>query len=361
MAQARLEVKATADVSQATEELKKLSVQGVMVADEMKAKSQESIKSIIGAVTPLSVIGATITNLINRGIDALADFSMRIFNAKQSYAELGKQVDKTTKDLGTSTEQAVRLEAAAKAAGVGAKEYAQTMEDIKSGKTTLEEQAEAWERIAGATKTIGAQKEVLAGMIANEQQRREERIGAAERAGTLLSDLDEAGEMAQYFYSQILNGRRTLITPAEYNSEAIRLTFGKHTGLDNPEDMDTVLKVLNGMIYDRIVGEVQEAAKQAEREREQAEAQAVAKNEAYQQQRANLAAQVALSEQEQKARNDYAQSVYTYAQRLMAAGMTGSSPRVRGIAKDELPTFAGRRIIPACAGSRRCPERARGR
>ena len=331
MAQARLEVKATADVSQATKELKKLSVQGVMVADEMKAKSQESIKSIIGAVTPLSVIGATITNLINRGIDALADFSMRIFNAKQSYAELGKQVDKTAKDLGTSTEQAARLEAAAKAAGVGANDYAKAMEDIKSGKTTLEEQAEAWERIAGATKTIGAQKEV-AGMIANEQQRREERIGAAERAGVLLSDLDEAGEMAQYFYSQILNGRRTLITPAEYNSEAIRLTFGKHTGLDNPEDMDTVIKVLNNMIAEHITGEVQEAAKQAEREREQAEAQAVAKNEAYQQQRANLAAQVTQSEQEQKARNDYAQSVYTYAQRLMAAGMTGSSPRVRGVA-----------------------------
>ena len=117
-----------------------------MVADEMKAKSQESIKSIIGAVTPLSVIGATITNLINRGIDALADFSMRIFNAKQSYAELGKQVDKTAKDLGTSTEQAARLEAAAKAAGVGANDYAKAMEDIKSGKTTLEEQAEAWLR-----------------------------------------------------------------------------------------------------------------------------------------------------------------------------------------------------------------------
>ena len=262
----------------------------------------------------------------------MIDFGKRVVNAKQSYAELGKQVDKTAKDLGTSTEQTVRLEAAAKAAGVGAKDYAKAMEDIKSGKTTLEEQAEAWERIAGASKTAAAQKEVLAGMIANEQQRREEQIGAAERAGALLSDLDEAGEMAQYFYSQILNGRRTLITPAEYNSEAIRLTFGKHTGLDNPEDMDTVIKVLNNMIAEHITGEVQEAAKQAEREREQAEAQAVAKNEAYQQQRANLAAQVTQSEQEQKARNDYAQSVYTYAQRLMAAGMTGSSPRVRGVA-----------------------------
>ena len=35
MAQARLEVKATADVSQATRELKKLAVHGVAVIDEI--------------------------------------------------------------------------------------------------------------------------------------------------------------------------------------------------------------------------------------------------------------------------------------------------------------------------------------
>ena len=174
MAQARLEVKATADVSQATRELKKLAVQGVSVIDEIRAKNQEGIKAVIGMFSPMAIIGQALAQQLSKAIDWAVEFARRVSNAKQAYAELGKEVDKTAKNLGTSTEQAVRLEAAAKAAGVGAKEYAQTMEDIKSGKTTLEEQAEAWERIAGATKTIGAQKEVLAGMIANEQQRRED-------------------------------------------------------------------------------------------------------------------------------------------------------------------------------------------
>ena len=319
MAQARLEVKATADVSQATRELKKLAVQGVSVIDEIRAKNQEGIKAVIGMFSPMAIIGQALAQQLSKAIDWAVEFARRVSNAKQAYAELGKEVDKTAKNLGTSTEQAVRLEAAAKAAGVGAKEYAQTMEDIKSGKTTLEEQAEAWERIAGATKTIGAQKEVLAGMIANEQQRREERIGAAERAGALLSGLGEAGEMAQYFYSQILNGRRTLITPAEYNSEAVRLTFGKYTGLDNPEDMDTVLKVLNGMIYDRIVGEETARRESERREQEKADAQDAEKEKAYREQRAAVNAQ---AEKEEKERNDYVRGVYDYAQKLMDAGLT---------------------------------------
>ena len=59
MAQARLEIKATADTSQATRALKDLSIQGVNVADELRAKRQEGIKSVIGLFSPAVMVSQT--------------------------------------------------------------------------------------------------------------------------------------------------------------------------------------------------------------------------------------------------------------------------------------------------------------
>lgn len=189
MAQARLEIKATADTTQATRALKDLSIQGVNVANALAEKSRASIKSIIGAFNPLTVVGAAVANIVNRLIDGVVDFGKRMLNFKQAYAELGEDIAKTAQTLKTTTSEAVRLEAAANAAGVSAKAYAEALENIKSGKTTLAEQAEAWERIAGASKVAASQKEALAGIIAQGQQRRQERLGRTEQIGAILGGL----------------------------------------------------------------------------------------------------------------------------------------------------------------------------
>ena len=213
MAQARLEIKATADVDQAKRALKDLSIQGVNVADELRAKSQEGIKSVIGLFSPVVIASQMAVQVITAVSQKIFDFGARVFNAKQAYAELGKEVEKTAKDLNVGTEEAVRLESAARAAGVSAKKYAEALEDIKGGQTTLEEQASAWERIAGATKTAAAQRETLAGLIANAQQRREDRLGAAERAG----DIPLAYYRGQALYN---NSREGILQRAQTQAQA---------------------------------------------------------------------------------------------------------------------------------------------
>lgn len=318
MAQARLEIKATADITQATTELKKLAVHGVGVIDEIRAKNQEGIKSLIGLISPLSVASQVVAQWIGRATDFAIDFGKRMATAKQAYAELGKEVEKTAKDLNVGTEEAVRLESAARAAGVSAKKYAEALEDIKGGQTTLEEQASAWERIAGATKTAAAQRETLAGLIANAQQRREDRLGAAERAGAVLSGLGDDAATAQRLYQQVLNGRTTFFTAEDYSLQA---AANGRNGYENPENMEAVLDALNGMIYEsleRAQRKQEEATRQAEAEAEAEAAQEAARNEQYQRDKAarDAEAQRGLAE-----RDAYARNVYGYAQQLRATGM----------------------------------------
>ena len=331
MAQARLEIKATADITQATRELHKLAIQGVGVIDEIRAKNQEGIKAVIGAFSPLAVAGQAAAGLIGRAFDWMFDLSKRIINAKQAYAELGKEVEKTAKDLNVGTEEAVRLESAAKAAGVSAKKYAEALEDIKRGQTTLEEQASAWERIAGATKTAAAQRETLAGLIANTQQRREDRLGAAERAGAVLSGLGDDAVTAQRLYQQVLNGRTTFFTAEDYSLQA---AANGRNGYENPENMEAVLDALNGMIYEsleRAQRKQEEATRQAEAEAEAEAAREAARNKQYQR---DKAARDAEAQRGLAARDAYARNVYGYAQQLRATGM-GDAEIFSAIAKTD--------------------------
>lgn len=316
MAQARLEIKATADTTQATRALKDLSIQGVNVANALAEKSRESIKSIIGAFNPLTVVGAAVANIVNRLIDGAVDFGKRVLNFKQAYAELGEDIAKTAQALRTTTSEAVRLEAAANAAGVGAKAYAEALENIKSGQTTLEEQIVAWERIAGATKTAAAQREVLAGIIAQGQQRRQERIGRTEQIGSILSGLGIHGEIAQTFFQEILNGRTASITGKDYIGRAQELGIPVMSLGRDTDSMQVAIESLNGFIAERLRGEAMQREAQKEQDAATAKAEAAAA-------KAEMARDV---------------DTYKYARQLVDAGMT-LDKALHAIAKLEERTF----------------------
>ena len=280
MAQARLEIKATADTTQATRALKDLSIQGVNVANALAEKSRESIKSIIGAFNPLTVVGAAVANIVNRLIDGVVDFGKRMLNFKQAYAELGEDIAKTAQTLKTTTSEAVRLEAAANAAGVSAKAYAEALENIKSGKTTLAEQAEAWERIAGASKVAASQKEALAGIIAQGQQRRQERLGRTEQIGAILGGLGVHGEIAQTFFQEILNGRTASITGKDYIRRAQALGVPVMSLGRDTDSMQVAIESLNGFIAERLRGEAERLrGEDMQREAQKAQEAATAKAE----------------------------------------------------------------------------------
>lgn len=189
-AKAELRIEATANTTQATQKLKELKREGVDVSDEIRAKNEEALKGVIGQFAPMMLAVTAIYKLL--GLVA------------QGFQQMGERAAKlreTAEALNVSASTVAELEARAAAAGVSAKDYAEAIDDLKNGVTTVEELADAWRKSGdGAKYAAEMTKSVTALATDKALQKFRDFFGAipgflADSAAFLVG-LDASGEAA---------------------------------------------------------------------------------------------------------------------------------------------------------------------
>lgn len=214
----------------------------------------------LGALSPWKMASDFI---IKKGLEIIDAFK----NWRKGLEDISSATDRTAKDLDTTTLQASRLEAAARAAGVSAKDYAQAIDNIKSGKTSLENQAEQWERIAGSAKTAQERTRSFAALIEAERKQQHENATAAENISATLSGLKGSGTIAQSFLEEITRGRTAPITGQEFAKRGAQLGIS-YRNMGGNETIDLALKALNRAIAEEL--SAREAATEKERKAKEA-------------------------------------------------------------------------------------------
>lgn len=209
----------------------------------------------LGALSPWKMASDFI---IKKGLEIIDAFK----NWRKGLEDISSATDRTAKDLDTTTLQASRLEAAARAAGVSAKDYAQAIDNIKAGKTSLEDQAQQWERIAGSAKTAQERTRSFAALIESERKQQHENATAAENITATLSGLKGSGTIAQSFLEEITNGRAAPITGQEFAKRGAQLGIS-YRNMGGNETIDLALKALNRAIAEEL--SAREAATEKER------------------------------------------------------------------------------------------------
>lgn len=239
------------------------------------------------------------------GADLIVGFAKGIWEgfsrANEKMAALGKQTISLAKSLNATNGEAMRLESAARAAGVGAQEYAEAVERIKSGESTLEREAEQWEHVADSAKLANERARGFAGLFQAYQERiktaDEEESLAAKWGAEVRKSFGAGGEKAgALLYSEVDKGRRTpflredvlaaMGTSKEALEEAQRManasggTWGLFAGTQIKQTLDNadkILEIVNREIEDRLKqeqkrAEAEKSRLEEERKRTDAEA-----------------------------------------------------------------------------------------
>lgn len=214
----------------------------------------------IGALSPWKMASDFI---IKKGLEIIDSFK----NWRKGLEDISSATDRTAKDLDTTTLQASRLEAAARAAGVSAKDYAAALENIKTGKTSLEDQAQQWERIAGSAKTAQERTRSFAALIEAERKQQHDQATAAENITATISGLKDSGTIAQSFLEEITRGRTAPITGQEFAKRGAQLGIS-YRNMGGNETIDLALKALNRAIQEEIAARARAAEKEAKAKEE---------------------------------------------------------------------------------------------
>lgn len=251
MAKNEIKVNITAETTQFERNIEKLKNR-LKTAFEINALT-------LSAVNPFAAISQGIGNFIKGALNDLVD---SFKNWRKGLEDISTATERTAKDLDTTTLQASRLEAAASAAGVSAKDYAQAIENIKAGKTSLEDQAQQWERIAGSAKTAQERTRSFAALIEAERKQQHENATAAENITATLSGLEGSGTIAQSFLEEITRGRTAPITGQEFAKRGAQLGIS-YRAMGGTETIDLALKALNRAIAEEAAA--REAATEKER------------------------------------------------------------------------------------------------
>ena len=223
----------------------------------------------LGALSPWKMASDFI---IKKGLEIVDSFK----NWRKGLEDIATATDRTAKDLDTTTLQASRLEAAARAAGVSAKDYAAAIENIKAGKTSLEAQAQQWERIAGSAKTAQERTRSFAALIEAERKKQFDQATAAENITATLSGLKGSGTIAQSFLEEITNGRAAPITGQEFAKRGAQLGIS-YRNMGGNETIDLALKALNRAIQEEIAARARAAEREAKAKEEASEKEAAAR------------------------------------------------------------------------------------
>ena len=251
MAKNEIKVNITAETTQFERNIEKLKNR-LKTAFEINALT-------LSAVNPFAAISQGIGNFIKGALNDLVD---SFKNWRKGLEDISSATDRTAKDLDATTIQASRLEAAARAAGVSAKDYAAAIENIKAGKTSLEDQAQQWERIAGSAKTAQERTRSFAALIEAERKKQFDQATAAENITSTLSGLKGSGTIAQSFLEEITNGRAAPITGKEFAKRGAQLGIS-YQSMGGAETIDLALKALNRAIAEEAAA--REAATEKER------------------------------------------------------------------------------------------------
>ena len=267
MATTNLKLTATADTSDAKRKLDDLKKQSINVQDEIAQKNRERLKEAIGLIAPVAVSIQALIRVVNGAINKVQEFIGKIVDYRDTYAKTGEHLDNLAKSLNATTAETIRLQAAADAAGIGAKDYAEALEKIKAGTVTLDQQATAWESIATSSAVAQSRSKLFASYISRARQQREIEIGTAEEMAAQLGGLGVHGQIGQSFLDDILAGRSEAVTYREYSRRATQMGIGLQTmGVDS-EAMPIVIRALNDFITEqnRALKAAQEATAQQNR------------------------------------------------------------------------------------------------
>ena len=196
----------------------------------------------LGALSPWKMASDFI---IKKGLEIVDSFK----NWRKGLEDIATATDRTAKDLDTTTLQASRLEAAARAAGVSAKDYAAAIENIKAGKTSLEAQAQQWERIAGSAKTAQERTRSFAALIEAERKKQFDQATAAENITSTLSGLKGSAKVAETYIEDIKAGRTNEIKPQEFYKRGLAMGYTRRT-LGGGDTIELAAAALNRIIQD---------------------------------------------------------------------------------------------------------------
>ena len=196
----------------------------------------------LGALSPWKMASDFI---IKKGLEIVDSFK----NWRKGLEDIATATDRTAKDLDTTTLQASRLESAARAAGVSAKDYAAAIENIKAGKTSLEAQAQQWERIAGSAKTAQERTRSFAALIEAERKKQFDQATAAENITATLSGLKGSAKVAETYIEDIKAGRTNEIKPQEFYERGLAMGYTRRT-LGGGDTIELAAAALNRIIQD---------------------------------------------------------------------------------------------------------------
>ena len=230
------------------------------IKKKLREAFTEPVQFSIGALSPWKFISDQIIKSISSVIDSFK-------NWRKGLDDISTATERTAKDLDTTTLQASRLEAAAQAAGASAKDYAAAIDNTKSGKTSLETQAEQWERIAGSAKTAQERTRSFAALIEAERKQQHDQASAAENITATLSGLKGSGTIAQSFLGEIQAGRSAPITGQEFAKRGAQLGIS-YRNMGGNETIDLALKALNRAIQEEIAARARAAEKEAKAKEE---------------------------------------------------------------------------------------------
>lgn len=248
----------------------------------------------IGALSPWKMASDFI---IKKGLEIIDSFK----NWRKGLEEISQATERTAKDLDTTTLQASRLEAAARAAGVSAKDYAAAIDNIKAGKTTLETQAEQWERIAGSAKTAQERTRSFAALIEAERKQQHDQATAAENITATLSGLKGSAKVAETYIEDIKAGRTNEIKPQEFYKRGLAMGYSRRT-LGGADTIELAAAALNRIIQDEAKAKEAAALKAKKAEEAAAEARLKALEEEEASQKAAMDRVRALNREEEARR-----------------------------------------------------------
>lgn len=144
MARAQLNIGVDVNANPAKKKLENLKKEGVDTVEELGAKNRESIKGLIGLFAPMALAVGAIVSML--GV------------VKQAFSNAfsqGEVFDDFAEKANTSAQSVAYLKAQADSAGISTKEFEQAMNDLGSGKTTIQALREEWSKLGDSIDTVG--------------------------------------------------------------------------------------------------------------------------------------------------------------------------------------------------------------
>lgn len=165
MASGEAKLKATASLDTRNFEAgaKTMRRAGVNAADEITKKNLSLIKSYVSMLSPIAIAFAAVTAAVRR--------------IKKSYQELvdeGKKLSDGAEKIGASKYQFAALKSAADSAKVSVSDFNKSLDELKSGKVTIEQLTEAWKENADAADLAANRARTASALAAQIKAEREE-------------------------------------------------------------------------------------------------------------------------------------------------------------------------------------------